>query len=110
MKLQLPTLPNIKFVNKRVVYIVAGAVIVALIIAIGIVQQVRADRLTAAESALEVQRQKDRDARLVELEAANEDLKNIVMFERSKTNSVCDWVRSTAPKARLTVPPLCVKS
>ena len=85
----------------------AGVIFFLSVVALGMAMDVRQGRVEAAEQALETQRQKDRDTRLVELEKANGQLKTQLQFESAKVSSTCDYIKSFSARYKLVLPPIC---
>ena len=111
MKLQLPTISLPKFINKTVLLFVAGALIVGAIIAVGIVQEVRADRQAAVETARQEEQAKaavQANTKLIEsLQAENALLKVRANERLAACDALVRYSQAATTRRLVTVPPYC---
>jgi len=106
-KLHIPAITLPKYLNKTVILVAVAALVVLSLIVFGVVRSVQAERVANIQ-ATESRLQREAEAKeLVALRAEVDKLKKANMFQTAKSESVCDWVRSTQPRYRYTVPPLC---
>jgi cell division protein FtsL len=110
-KLHLPKLP--KFLNKTVVYVSVGVIVLLALTAFGAVEKVRDDRSVAAHNAVVARdaeaKQKALNNELTSLQAENKDLKGQaqVGFLACTELKRLDAIRAIT--ASVTVPAYCPK-
>lgn len=93
--------------TKKVILITAGSLVLLALLVVGMVVQVRAERADRAVQAARLAEVNDLKTENATLKKQVTEAQAASQFQTAKSDSVCSWVKSQAPRYRFVVPPLC---